>query len=37
MINEEKAAIMLLSLDEDLAAEVMKSLSRPKSGASANT
>jgi flagellar motor switch protein FliG len=27
MINEEKAAIMLLALDEDLAAEVMKNLS----------
>jgi flagellar motor switch protein FliG len=27
MINEEKAAVMLLSLDEDLAAEVMKNLS----------
>jgi flagellar motor switch protein FliG len=26
MINEEKAAVMLLSLDEDLAAEVMKNL-----------
>jgi len=26
MMNEEKAAVMLLSLDEDLAAEVMKNL-----------
>ena len=26
MINEEKAAIMLLSLDEDIAAGVMKNL-----------
>jgi flagellar motor switch protein FliG len=26
MVNEEKAAVMLLSLDEDLAAEVMKNL-----------
>jgi len=39
MINEEKAAVMLLSLDEDRAAEVMKNrkiLVRLKSDESAS-